>query len=103
MLQWSIVAMPENETPLRFYARTMQKLQQEAGCRLVVQVFPVPCNSNGTVTEARGLPARASLMMRQASTFCPAEQRPRMSISTPPFTITTLAGRWAAGHENESR
>jgi hypothetical protein len=29
-------------------------------------------------------------MMRHASTFCPAEQRPRISISTPPFTMTTL-------------
>jgi hypothetical protein len=34
--------------------------------------------------------ASASRMMRQASTFWPAEQRPRMSSSTPPFTITTL-------------
>ncbi len=39
---------------------------------------------------AENVSASASLMMREASTFWPAEHRPLMSISVPFFTITTL-------------
>ncbi len=40
--------------------------------------------------EAEKVSASASRMMREASTFWPAEHRPRMSISVPFFTMTTL-------------
>lgn len=36
---------------------------------------------------------RASRMMIEARTFCPAEHRPRMSISTLSFAITTCKSR----------
>jgi hypothetical protein len=40
--------------------------------------------------EAEKVSASANRMMREASTFWPAEHRPRMSISVPFFTMTTL-------------
>lgn len=38
---------------------------------------------------------RARRIMMDANIFCPAEQRPRMSISAWSFVMTTWASRWA--------
>lgn len=71
-------------------ARGALKLPPSRAARTPLKLV-VPPAWLGRYTHRPTAPASARRMMRQASTFWPAEQRPRISISTPPLTMTTLS------------